>query len=227
MLSILNNYSILYVEDDAQTRKNMSEYLESFFSMVYFASDGKEGLLLYEQYHPSVLLLDVNLPILDGLMLAKHIRKIDTSVKIIMLTGVSDTSKLLLATELHLTKYLLKPVTPKQFEQALEELALELQKCSSDFIFLSNKFVWNTKNEKLLIEEKNISLSFKEHSLLKLLIKYRGKCVYYERIMLALWEDSFNTDISIGSVKNQVSLLRKKLPKGSIDSVYGKGYILR
>ena len=227
MLSILNCYSLLYVEDNTQTRNNMSEYLESFFEVVYVTSNRKDALDLYKEYRPNVLLLDINLPILDGLTLAKKIRKDDSFVKIIMLTGVSDRSKLLLATELHLTKYLLKLVTPKEFEETLEKLAIELQKDSSDFISLTEKCVWNKKDEKLLIEEKGISLSVKEHHLLKLFIAYKGRCVCYEEIVLAVWEDSFNIDISIGSVKNQVSLLRKKLPKGSIDSVYGKGYILR
>jgi len=56
---------------------------------------------------------------------------------------------------------------------------------------------------------------------------HKGKAIMYEELMIEVWEDSFEREISIESVKNQVSLLRKKLPKGCIVSVYGKGYLFR
>ena len=227
MLSILKNHTILYAEDNLLVQKNIREYLESYFSLVYVASNGNEALALYKDYHPDVLLLDINLPYLSGLELAKEIRKKDKTIKILMLTAYSKKEQLLLATELKLTKYLIKPITPKIFKETMKVLSEELQSNSSSFVNLSKTCVWDKKLEQLRVDDRIISLSEKEHRLLKFLFLNKGKAVSYEDIMVEVWEDSFEKNISIDSVKNQVSHLRKKLPRSCIDSVYGKGYMFR
>lgn len=95
------------------------------------------------------------------------------------------------------------------------------------FIKLSDNFTWDKKQEQLLSEGKNIALSEKEHRLLKLFIRYKGNPVSYEKITIAVWDDAYDRDVSIDSIKNQVSQLRKKISNIRIASVYGEGYILR
>ena len=226
MQSVLKHHTILYVEDEPEIQANMAEYLESYFSKVYVASDGKEALELYEKHHPDVLLLDINLPFMDGLSVATSIRKQDKDVKIVMLTAHTEKDKLLLATELKLTKYLVKPIAPKLFKETMEVLANDLLVSSSNFVHLSENCVWDKKYERLCINGTPVSLSQKEQSLLKLFIERKDSTVSNEDIMIAVWEDAYERDISIDSVKNQVSLLRKKLPDGCLKSVYGSGYTL-
>lgn len=227
MLSILKNYSILYVEDEIEIRNNFVEYLESYFSMVYVASDGLEAILLYEQHHPDVLLLDINLPHVDGLSVAKEIRKVDKSVKIIMLTAFTDTDKLLRATELKLTKYLVKPINLKRFKETLQLLVNELILTAPDLIFFGKDCTWNEREQTLCVSGKAVQLTDKESELLKLFLSKKEKMVTFIDIMLTLWSDAYEREISIGSVKNQVYLLRKKLPEGCIVGIYGKGYRLK
>jgi len=226
MLSVLKKYSILYVEDEPEIQANIAEYLEDYFQIVYLASDGKEALELYQRYCPHALLLDINVPYIDGLSLAKEIRQKDKNVKMIMLTGVTDVERLVEATELKLTKYLVKPISPKKFKECMILLANELIETSSSFIHLSEDAIWNSECHTLTIKGENIFLVDKELKLLQLFIEKRGSNVSYEDIMVALWEDSFEREISIDSVKNQVSHLRKKLPKALISNVYGQGYRL-
>ena len=227
MLSILENHSILYVEDEPEIQKNIKEYLESYFGTVYVAADGKEALALYEAHHPDALLLDINLPFLSGLEVAQHIRKKDQTVKIVMLTAHTEKEKLLTATELKLTKYLIKPIAPKLFKETMELLASELRLNPSRFINLASNCIWNKTQEVLRIDDIPVSLTEKEHKLLKLFLEKKGIAVSNEDIMLAVWEDAFDNKISGDSVKNQISHLRKKLPNVSIDTIYGKGYILK
>lgn len=226
MLSLLKNHSILYVEDEPEIQANIAEYLESYFASVLVANDGKEGLSLYEKHHPDVLLLDINLPYISGLEMAKEIRQKDQDVKIVMLTAYTEKIQLLRATELKLTKYLIKPVTPKLFKETMELIAQELRKNPSRFVNLSINCVWNKKEETLYVEDIQIALTNKEQRLLKLLIEKKGSTISYEDIMIAVWDDAFDTNISLDSIKNQISHLRKKLPKDCIDTVYGKGYML-
>lgn len=226
MLSVLKQHSILYVEDEPEIQANIQEYLESYFQTVYLASEGRSALELYKQYHPDILLLDINIPYIDGLSLAKQIRKSNKKVKIVMLTGHTETEKLLKATELKLTKYLIKPLSPRKFKETLELLAKELIENPSEFIHLNHTTQWHKLEKKLYREDKAIVLLEKEQRLLELFITKKSKIVSYADIMLAVWEDSFDREISLDSVKNQVSHLRKKLPKNIISTVYGQGYLL-
>jgi DNA-binding response OmpR family regulator len=227
MLEILQNYSLLYVEDEPEIQANMKEYLESYFHSVDIASDGEEALKLYTKNRYDVLLLDINLPYLDGLSVAKKVREKDENAKILMLTAHTDQDKLLAAVELKLTKYLVKPLTPKVFKEALNALAQELCSSSSNFVKFSNNFFWDKERKSLLSGDKEVSLLEKERRLLRLLIENRSKVVSYEDIMINLWDDAFERDISIDSVKNQIRTLRKKIPENVIYNVYGQGYIFR
>ncbi|HFQ60888.1 MAG TPA: response regulator transcription factor [Epsilonproteobacteria bacterium] len=227
MLNILKNHTILYVEDEPQIQANITEYLESYFATVYVASDGKEGLSLYEEHHPDVLILDINLPYFSGLEIAKKVRQKDQAVKIVMLTAHTEQEKLLAATELKLTKYLIKPLAPKLFKETMHLLVQELRKNPSVFVNLSATCVWNKKQEVLRINDIRVLLTEKEQRLLKLLIEHKNTTVSCEDIMVTVWEDALEKEISHNSVKNQISHLRKKLPDVSIDAVYGEGYRLQ
>ena len=227
MLEVLKRYSILYVEDEPHIRDNIIEYLESYFGTVYAAADGAKALESYEKHHPDVMLLDINIPHIDGLSVAQEIRKTDKTVKLVMLTAHTEQEKLLKATELKLTKYIIKPASPKEFKDTMKMLANELSQESDDFIYISDTCRWNTELGILEINKQPIVLSEKSHKLMRLFISKRAELVSYEDIMVTLWEDAFDREISLGSVKNRVSQLRKALPSDCIKSVYAKGYILR
>jgi len=226
MLSPLKNYSILYVEDEPEIQANIAEYLNNYFKTVFLASDGKEALRIYQGNRPEVILLDINLPKMDGLDVAQEIRRQDQSTKIIMLTAFTEKEKLLKATELRLTRYLVKPVTPKDFKETLELLVEELKKDPSRYLQFGNIYIWDKELQQLYKDEQQIMLKEKQYHLLVLLLKNKGKSVSYNRIMSTLWEDYYEAEISIDSVKNQVSQLRKIIPHANISSVYGVGYML-
>lgn len=227
MLSILKGHSILYVEDEIEIQENIAEYLSNFFGLIHLASDGQEALDQYKKHRPDVLLLDINLPNIDGLSVAQEIRKHDQAIKIIMLTAFTEKEKLLKATELKLTRYLIKPVAPKKFKETLNILSSELINTSSRFLKLSEGLIWDIDQENLNFEGKPVVLTEKEDRLLKLFISSKGMPIKYEKIVSTVWDDALDREISIDSVKNQVSQLRKKIPSVCIRSIYGEGYIFK
>jgi DNA-binding response OmpR family regulator len=227
MHEILKRHTILYVEDEPDIQANIGEYLRGWFKEVHTASDGEEALTLYHTLRPDVLLLDINIPSIDGLRLAAKIREDDQSVRIIMLTAHTEQEKLLAATELRLTKYLLKPVEPRQFKEALTLLAKELSHEGNRFVKLGTDALWDKEKQTLLLHETPLSLTAKEQRLLELFVAKRSQTVHYTDIMVAVWEEALEKEISIDSVKNLVSKLRKKIPGCNIASVYGSGYILK
>jgi len=227
MISMLKNHSILYVKDEPEVHKNVMEYLEDYFGSVYHAFNETEALEQYHIYHPDVLLLDISSPAFDGLTVAQEIRKHDSSIKIIILTIFTGRKNLLKAIELKLTKFLVKPVPPKALEEALKALSHELIHDPSRFLTLSDHFIWDKEQKQLTLDGQPVVLSEKEHRLLELFVHYKGNSVNYEKIVVTVWDDAYDREVSIDSIKNQVSQLRKKIPNVSISSVYGEGYILR
>ncbi|MGB5793051.1 response regulator transcription factor [Poseidonibacter sp.] len=119
-------YKILFVEDEEATRKNYVTYLKMLFSEVYEAKDGEIAYQLYKEKKPDILILDVNIPKLNGLELLEKIRENDYTTKAIMCTAHSDQNFLLQAVSLQLTKYLVKPVSRQELKEALDLAISEL-----------------------------------------------------------------------------------------------------
>ncbi len=228
MLDVLKSKTILYVEDEIQIQKSVSLYLKNYFDAVFVADDGEAALESYRKYRPDVVLLDINLPKRDGLSVAREIRDEDGKTKIVMLTAHTEKEKLLAATELNLCRYLVKPVTPRHFKETLLLLAEKIaeEDENSGIAVLAPQCYWNEATRTLWLKGSSVELSLKERKLMSLFLEKRRQRIAYEDIMVVLWDDAFDREISVNSVKNQVSGLRKKVPVLNIESVYGIGYIL-
>jgi len=225
MKEILKSHSILYAEDNKALQATTVEYLQRFFKEVYVASDGKKALALYKKCQPDVLLLDIDMPYVDGLSVAGQVRQSDEVIPIVMMTAFTDTDLLLEATELNLCTYLVKPVSSSKFKEALEKISQKLEVSASYRVLLAEEHVWDSATKTLLHKGKTVNLSHKEQALLALLMTHRKHCISFEEIMAVVWEDDLEIEISIDAVKYHVSQLRKKLPDGCIQSVYGRGYM--
>ena len=219
--------SILFVEDDEILRENYRDFLQKEFDKVYEANNGQIGYELYKQYKPNVLLLDINLPILNGLDLLEKIRKTDHSTKAIMITGNTNSDFLLKATELKLTKYLIKPVNRNNLKEAISLVNREIQQfqtISKNIINLKENFIWDNTNKTLLKNEKMIALTQQEVQILNNLIKSIPNQISFESLCFNIWDEYH--DKNINSLKTSIKKLRRKLPKGTIENIYGIGYKL-
>ena len=81
----------LLIDDEAYFRKFVGQVLkQAAFDRVWEARDGREGVLLFQEHHPNVILLDISMPHMDGLKTLAALRKLSATVPIIMLTSVSE-----------------------------------------------------------------------------------------------------------------------------------------
>jgi len=129
------NYTILLVEDEIEIRHNFVLYLKHFFKAVYEASNGNEAYSIYKDKKPDIMIIDINLPSMNGLELLSKIRQNDHTTRALMLTAHAHSEYLMKATELKLTKYLLKPISRAELKEALELTIGELQR----FTTISNE----------------------------------------------------------------------------------------
>ncbi len=82
--------AVLIIEDEAVLAKNMRLYLERRGHEVRVASDAEEGLALLDVFHPDAVVLDFNLPGIDGLQALARLRGIDVALPVIMITAASS-----------------------------------------------------------------------------------------------------------------------------------------
>lgn len=86
---------VLYAEDDAQTQRVMKGLLEDFFGHVYVANNGQEGIDLFKQHRPDLVLSDINMPKVSGIEMVRAIRSVDGEIPVMLITAYSDTHYLM------------------------------------------------------------------------------------------------------------------------------------
>lgn len=117
---MLNNMTILYVEDDKDTQEVISAILGTIFKEVFTASNGREGIEVYKNSNPDIILTDIGMPIMDGINMSVEIKKINKNQHIIALTAFSEVENLRPLFAAGIDKYMLKPIV--DFEDFLAEL---------------------------------------------------------------------------------------------------------
>ena len=221
------DYCIIYAEDDEKIRTGYLNFLDMEFTRVYGASNGKEAYELYQEVKPDIIILDINMPIMDGLQVAKKIRKEDEKVKILMLTAYSDKSKLLQAIELNLFKYLIKPVSTFEFKDVLNDMVKNIEKLEDEMLIIDNEFKWNKSKKILYRMDEEMYLTKKEILLIDLFCSNPNTTYSNEDILNLVWEDEINIDFNTNKVRSLFSKLKSKIGANLFTSIYGVGYRLK
>ena len=218
-------YSILFVEDEVQLRKNYVMYLKMMFETVYEASDGVEAYNIYKEKKPDILIVDINIPKLNGLELLQKIRKYDHTSKAIVLTAHKDKDFLLEAARLKLTDYLVKPISRKELQLSLDNVIAELKSFTTTAIknqILKDGYIWNYDREELTCNGKRVHLTNKEKMLLILFMNNLNSILSADKIIYSIWNEYLESHDA--ALKTILVKLRKKLPKGMIKNLHSLGY---
>ena len=224
--SKISDISILIAEDEKQLLNSMVEYLELLFENVYTAEDGLSAYEIYKKQKPDVIVTDINMPRLDGLSMIEKIRKKDLQTKIIITTAHSDKEKLMQAIGLHLVKYLIKPIQSDELKELLLSLVDELRQ-KKNRVYLKESFYWDKTEKRLFHGEDEVSLKPKEQKVLELLCSHTNQSISAIDIYNYLYEDQPERDFSSDAITSLMKRIRQKLPKETIKSSYGVGYILQ
>lgn len=224
MMDKLQDFKILYIEDDLEIRGYFSEFLKRYCKRVYECSTVEKGEELYRKHTPDILLLDINLPGVSGIEFASKIREKDTLTRILMSTAYTDTEFMVKAVELDITRYLVKPVSGSELLEALQKALEQLDKKSKKYgqkVDLGKGFVYHLKNKSITKDEKIINLRKKEIELLEFFLKYSSEIITYDRFENQLWYGSVMTG---DSIRGQVKNLRLKTYPTLVENISGVGY---
>jgi len=217
--------TLLYVEDDNELREQFVRILKPKFKEIYEASDGLQALEQYEQYTPDMMLVDINLPKIDGLEVIERVRKHDKTTPIVILSAYSDQEKLLRAIKLGLSEYLIKPVPHKKLLALLDKMAL-MNKVAieeKNIIVLKSDFFWKKKEKMLCYGDESIPLTKREIIFLELMVKQVDNIVAISSITNLIWENE-ESQVAYTSLSHLLKRLKKKLPEELVENIYGEGY---
>lgn len=215
-----NNITLLYAENDQKLHTQYIKLFESMFCRVISAYDGEEAYLLYQKYRPKILVLDINMPKLDGLSLAKKIRQSDKISKIVILTAYSNRENLITAIPLLLVDFLVKPVKTSYFINILEKTVQEIN--LFDVKKINEVFSYDLDKNVLYDGTVPVKLTKNEIKMIHLFLEYKeDEIVENEVIFDRVWDD-FN--YSMTKLRSLVNRLNKKLSQKLIISYYGMGY---
>lgn len=228
----MTNLNLLYVEDDEETIDNIDFFLKRHFNEIIIAQDGEKAFNYFIEKKPDIIILDINIPKLNGLKLASKIREINKKIPIIFLTAFSDKDNLLQAINLHACSYLIKPFR-------IDELINALNKCKRDFFeekqnpylkVLNQDFIWDKQKKELSFNNQKISLTKNEISLIDLFVENDFRFFTPEDIHEFIFLDN---EIKDNSIIQLISRLKRKIINFSgnnnffIENIYNKGYHLK
>lgn len=227
----MNKPTLLCVEDDTEALEDIVYLLKRHFSKVYTATDGEEALSNYTQYKPDLILLDINIPKLDGLKVASQIREDDENIPIVFLTAHSEKEKLLKAINLKVESYIIKPFKIVELKEVITKSIDQMPKHDMQTISLGDGFSWNTDSYELFCAEEKISLTKNEISLIKILLENRSR--FLSAMELSLELGTSENDISGNSVVQLISRFKRKITQQTncenffIENIYGSGYRIK
>ncbi len=216
MLHRLKNITILCVEDNLGVRKRLVNTLRFYFKKVLEAKDGKEAYDIYETSKPNTIITDIDMPSMDGIELAKKIRKTDKNIPIIILTAYSNEEYLLELINLKINHFILKPINAQKLEFALKEVFGEIS-----IIKINESLYVNLNTMEIKDKEKSIKITNRERLFLELLHKNRANVTTYQNIQDYVWQ---NDIMSQTALKTFIKVLRKKFSTEVIENISGMGY---
>lgn len=123
----LASLKVLYVEDDEETRKQISMFLRRSVGTLITAENGVEGLEAFIAHSPDIVITDIMMSEKDGLAMAREIRQISTKVPIIVLTAFEQSDYVISAINSGLSMYIVKPVNSEQLSEGLLVCAARLR----------------------------------------------------------------------------------------------------
>ncbi len=222
---------ILIIEDEQKIADTLNVGLTENGYYVEVAYDGKIGERLFFAHDFNLVILDINLPGLNGYELTKIIRARNTHIPIIMLTSLSTLNDKIEGYDAGADDYIVKPF---EFRELLVKIRVLLKRTMNQQVPVGNllkaaDLTMNLDSKEVRRGNDVISLTAKEFQLLEYLLRNKNKVVSRAAIAVNVWDIDFDTNTNIIDV--YISYLRNKIDKPYeqklIQTHVGMGYILK
>lgn len=222
---MMRKAKILLVDDDHKNSLLLKRFIEAEGYDVSYADNGLAGLELYRTVRPDLILLDINMPGLDGFEMARIVRRSDRRVIIFFLTDRTDKVDRLHGFSLKGNDYIPKPFYPEELIAKIDERLGSLT-VNQDIEYTIGDTVFRPNLLSLTYRGESHSLSVRQAEILQMLVVGLGRPVEREAILEKIWGDaSYSNSLALNV---QISYIRRLLAdqRLSIVSLKKKGYML-
>ena len=227
-------YSILVVEDDKEIRQGIEIYLRNQGYQVYQASNGKEGLEIVKSRELHLMILDVMMPVMDGITMLMKTRDLGYEFPVLMLSAKSEEVDKIMGLNMGADDFISKPFTPLELLARVNSHLRRYSKYMSavsgatarDHIYTLGGLELNEDSVELTVDGEPVKLTPMEFKIVQLLMKNPGRVFSADEIYERVWnEKAVNTDTIMVHVRN----IREKIeidPKNPkyLKVVWGVGY---
>lgn len=216
---------VAVIEDDADIAFTIRVNLEREGYAVALFGNGHEGLLALQQGGFDFLVLDLNLPDLDGFTICREVRRHPATAKlpILMLTARTSEADRVLGLELGADDYLAKPFSVRELMARIAAILRRARGAESDALVYDDRHLRiDGRTMRVYVEGEEVKLAKKELELLWMLVRNRPAVVSRERILSEIWQMA--DDVETRTVDAHIRNLRKKIGKDRIHTVIGYGY---
>jgi two-component system copper resistance phosphate regulon response regulator CusR len=226
----MESAKILVIEDEPKVAGFIKKGLEEHSFETDIAYDGLIGEKMALNGNYDAIILDVNLPIINGFEICKEIRSQNSKIPVLMLTALGTTDDKLTGFDLGADDYMVKPFEFKELLARLRALLKRSQKSTvSGSILKISNLELNTYSKSVRRGNKKIELTAKEFALLEFLLLNKGRVISKAEIAEKIWEITFDTGTNV--IEVYVNFLRKKIDKDFpvklIHTHIGMGYVLK
>lgn len=213
---------ILLLEDEYSLRISIEEFLTDIGYEVDGFTDGLEAYdAIYDKAY-DILLLDVNVPSLNGFELLKKLRLDNKKVPAIFLTSMTDMDDLKEGYKRGCCDYIRKPFDLEELELRIDQALASFMQDNSSVVNIGCDIVYDMKKSKLTLNDEEIVLRKTEQDILEVLIKNKNIVVSTQMFQDEVWGEY----VEPATIRVQLNNLRKKLPEGVIENRRGLGYII-
>ena len=218
---------ILIIEDEESIRGFLKINLKRNGYEVIEADNGELGVKLALKEKPAIIILDVMLPGIDGFKVCKIIRNEDEKVGIIMLTAKSQDLDKIMGLEYGADDYIIKPFNPMELLLRIKALLRRISDYEEKKGIIQGKFKLDIYAKRIFKNNKEIDLTPKEYSIIKLFIENPNKAFSSDELMDLVWGEDYIGDPKIVDVN--IRRLRSKIECSSlnekfIETIWGFGY---
>lgn len=217
---------ILLVEDEKLLSKAITKGLKKSGYAVDDAYDGEQALEFFEINSYDIVVLDLNIPKIDGIEVLRRIRGSGSAVKILILSARSEVHDKIIGLDNGANDYLAKPFDFDELCARIRNL-LRWEFTQKDAIINCGELRVDTTSKIVKFNEQNIELTKKEYSIIEYLAHHKGEIVSAEQIIEHVWDSE--TDLFSNTFKFHIHSLKKKLALYGVEpikNVRGQGYII-
>lgn len=212
---------ILVVEDEPDLRRQLKAALADIGYVVDEAADGEEGQYLGENEAYDAIVLDIGLPLMDGISVLERWRKADLKTPVLILTARDRWSDKVSGLDAGADDYLVKPF---RMEELLARLRALIRRSAGrpSAELACGPVVLNTRSGKVTVDGAPVRLTAQEYRLLEYLMHHPDKVVSRSELTEHIYDQDFDRDSN--TIEVFVNRIRKKLPVDIIKTVRGLGY---